>query len=84
MDTGPAGDRTNVGYENIAIGFSFIAFDAIISQVLQLDVGTGLVVAAVRCVVQLSVMALVLQSIFDARNPWGVAGLACACSSLVY
>lgn len=44
---------------NVALGFSFICFDAVLSLTLGLGVGTSLVVSAVRCVLQLSVMSLV-------------------------
>jgi ABC-type iron transport system FetAB permease component len=72
----PNGGAEDLSWTNIALGLSFIAFNAVISQLLHLGVGTSLVTAAVRCVVQLSVMALVLQQIFSTNNPWAVAGLA--------
>ncbi|KAH8112735.1 UPF0014-domain-containing protein [Phellopilus nigrolimitatus] len=61
---------------NVGLGFAFVAFDAIVSYGFGLGVGMPLITAAVRCVVQLALMALVLQKIFEAENPWGVAGLA--------
>ena len=76
MDSPTSGDRTHLGPFNIALGLSFILFDALLSHFLKLGIGSSLVTSSVRCVVQLSVMALVLQKIFEAKNPWGVAGLA--------
>ena len=73
---GPADSKTHLTWGNVGIGFAFIAFDAIISRFFGLGVGLPLVTAAVRCIVQLAIMALVLQKIFEAENPWGVAGLA--------
>ena len=74
----PGGDsgNTHLTWGNVGLGFAFIAFDAVVSQVFGLGVGTPLVISAIRCIVQLGVMALVLQKIFEANNPWGVAGIA--------
>jgi len=46
---------------NVLLAFSFIIFDSVLSLVFGLGIGTSLVVAAVRCVVQLSVMSLILD-----------------------
>ncbi|KAF8577772.1 UPF0014-domain-containing protein [Ramaria rubella] len=67
----------NLGWSSLALAFSFIAFDAFISLIFGLKIGTSLVTAAIRCVVQLSLMALVLKSVFQTNNPWAVAGIAC-------
>ncbi|KAI5119652.1 hypothetical protein M0805_009013 [Coniferiporia weirii] len=72
----PSGSRTHLTWANVGLGFTFVVFDAAISRGFGLGVGMPLVTAAVRCIVQLALMALVLQKIFDADNPWGVAGLA--------
>ncbi len=61
---------------NVAVGLAFIAFDALLSLVLGLRIGSSLVVAALRCVLQLSVMALLLDRVFAADSVWGVAGIA--------
>ncbi|CDZ97197.1 Conserved hypothetical protein CHP00245 [Phaffia rhodozyma] len=63
-------------YFNVALGFSFICFDAILSLTLGLGVGTSLVVSAIRCVLQLSVMSLILDKVFAANNFWGVVGIS--------
>ncbi|KAL7413301.1 hypothetical protein BDY24DRAFT_389597 [Mrakia frigida] len=68
-------DQPPLTYFNVGLAFSFITLDAVLSLVFGLGIGTTLVVAAVRCVVQLSVMSLILDSIFAANNPWGVAGI---------
>ena len=62
----------------MGIAFTFVLFDAFVSLVYRLGVGTSMTTAAVRCVVQLSFLALVLQKVFDTNNPWAVAGIACA------
>ncbi|KAL5526352.1 hypothetical protein ACEPAF_8075 [Sanghuangporus sanghuang] len=73
---GPPDSNTHLTWSNVGLGFSFVIFDAVVSRVFGLGVGVPLLTAAVRCVVQLAIMALVLQKIFEAENPWGVAGLA--------
>ncbi|GJE95251.1 ABC transporter permease [Phanerochaete sordida] len=74
----PGGDQgtADLTWENVGLAFSFIIFDAAISRILKLGVGTSLVTAAVRCVIQLTLVSLVLQKVFEAKNPWGVAGIA--------
>lgn len=76
MEDGGPQSKVDLSWSNVGLGFTFVAFDAMVSHSLGLGVGSALVTAAVRCVVQLAVMALVLQYIFDAKNPYGVAGLA--------
>ena len=77
---GPPPSKTHLTWTNVALGVSFVLFDAIVSRGFGLDVGVPLMTAAIRCIVQLAIMALVLQKIFEADNPWGVAGIAGACS----
>ncbi|CAE6337228.1 unnamed protein product [Rhizoctonia solani] len=72
-----AGQNTHLNWFNVGIGFCFVAADAVVSYGLGLGVGTSLVSAAIRCTVQLSIMALVLQSVFEASSPWAVAGISC-------
>lgn len=73
----PGGPTANLSWGNVSLAFSFIVFDAIVSVSFGLGVGNGLVTAAVRCIIQLSVVALILQKIFETNNPIGVAGIAC-------
>jgi len=68
--------KTHLTWGNVGIGFGFIAFDAAFSKVLGVHVGGSLLTASIRCILQLSVMALVLQSVFDARNIWAAAGIS--------
>lgn len=73
----PGGVINPLSWGNVSLAFSFIVFDAVVSLGFGLGVGSGLVTAALRCIVQLSVVALVLQQVFETRNPWAVAGIAC-------
>lgn len=55
---------------------AYQAFDAVFSKILGVHVGGSLITASIRCILQLSVMALVLQNVFDARNIWAAAGIS--------
>lgn len=74
-DTQPQ-PTTHLTYANVGLAFSFILFDAILSFFFGLGVGTSLVTSAVRCVVQLAIVATLLQKVFETRNPWAVAAIA--------
>ena len=76
MDADPGSGSSDLSWGNVGLAFSFIVFDAFISMFYGLGVGSSLVTAAVRCVLQLSVVALILQKIFETNNPWAVAGIA--------
>lgn len=76
MDDVPRGERPLLTWYNVALALSFVAFDAILSSVYRLGISGSLIPAALRCVIQLSVMALVLESIFETKSPYGVVGLA--------
>jgi len=76
MDNAPNGDQPPLTWSNVALALSFVAFDVILSSVYRLEISSSLISAAFRCIIQLSVMALVLESIFKTKNPWGIAGLA--------
>lgn len=65
-----------LSWVNVGTGFLFILFDALLSGALGLGIGGSLVVAAIRCVVQLSVMGLVLDKVFASDNIGGVIGIA--------
>ena len=77
MDSLPSHRIADLGWSHVGIGLTFIAFDSMISQALQLNIGTSLVFAALRCVVQLTLVATILQRVFAAENFWAVVGIAC-------
>jgi len=77
MDSGaPGSGTTNLNWWNVGLAFSFILLNAAISLGFNLGIGSALVTAAIRCVLQLSVVALLLQKVFETNNPWAVAGIA--------
>jgi hypothetical protein len=61
---------------NVALALTFIAFDSVLSITLGLGIASSLIVAASRCILQLSVMALVLGKVFATGNVYGVFGIA--------
>jgi ABC-type iron transport system FetAB permease component len=77
MDSLPNHPVADLGWSHVGIGLTFIAFNSIISQALQLHIGASLVSAALRCVVQLTLVATILQRVFAAENFWAVVGIAC-------
>ena len=76
MDPNP-GNVAPLTWVNVGVAFSFIVLDAAVSRVLNLGLGSSIVIAAIRCIAQLLLVALILQKVFDTNNPWGVAGVAC-------
>ncbi len=75
-DTGSGTTTTHLAWPNVALAFSFIVLNALISRIFGLGIGSGLLTAAIRCVVQLSLVALVLKKVFETNNPWAVASIA--------
>lgn len=76
MDNTPGGKQPLLTWSNVALALSFVVFDAVLSSIYRLGISSSLISAALRCIIQLSVMALVLESIFKTQNPYGIAGLA--------
>lgn len=78
--TKPGNDPTDpaandLSWVNVGIGFLFVLFDAVLSTVLGLGIGRGLLVAAARCIIQLTVMSKVLGSVFESNNIFAVMGI---------
>ncbi|KAF9261163.1 hypothetical protein L218DRAFT_870942 [Marasmius fiardii PR-910] len=67
---------SDLSWINVAFAFSFILFNAFLSNVFQLDVGASLITSAIRCIVQLALVGTILQKVFEANNPWAVAAIA--------
>jgi ABC-type iron transport system FetAB permease component len=76
MDSPGPDTNTHLTYANVGLGLTFILFNAFISFVFGLGVESSLVTAAVRCIIQLALVATFLQKVFDADNLWAVAGIA--------
>ncbi|KAH9980462.1 hypothetical protein BJV74DRAFT_779476 [Russula compacta] len=84
MDPSPTPTHPGVDldWSHIGIGLAFIAFTSAISHTLQLHVGASLVIAALRCIVQLTLVATVLQRVFAAKSAWTVALIALLLNTL--
>jgi len=67
---------SHISWSHVGFGLAFIGFNSAISQVLQLQIGGSLVIAALRCVAQLTVVGAVLQHVLAVKKPWTVAGIA--------
>lgn len=76
MDPLPDTPAPTLEWSHVGIGLAFVALGSVISQALHLRLGSSLVIAALRCIVQLTVVAAVLQHVFATKNWWSVAGIA--------
>ncbi|KAI8363822.1 hypothetical protein EDC96DRAFT_511846 [Choanephora cucurbitarum] len=70
---GQEGDKPSaaptLSWINVAIASSFILINGGISLVLGLKLEKTLIVAAVRCLIQLTIMGFILEDVFKARHP---------------
>jgi ABC-type iron transport system FetAB permease component len=74
------GPSATLNWVNVALGLSFVLFNVAIATYFGLGIGRSLLTAAIRCVLQLAVVALLLQKVFESNNPFAVAGIACKSS----
>ena len=77
----PTSISHRLDWSHVGFGLAFVAFNSVISQLLQLRIGASLAIAALRCITQLTVMGAVLQHVLVMKNLWAVAGIACTFSS---
>lgn len=67
---------------DLALVALLVVLNAGVSVAFQLGLGRRLVVASVRALVQLSLLGLVLQWVFDARGPWAVVAMMLAMATI--
>ena len=60
---------------NVGLGLLFILLDAFLSLVLGLDIGPSLMIASARCVIQLSLLGLILERVFASDNLFAIFGI---------
>ena len=77
------GPTTTLHWVNVALALSFVLFNVAVSTYFKLGIGPSLLTAAVRCILQLTLVATILQSVFDTKNPFGVAGIACQSQAIL-
>ena len=63
---------------NVVISLAFVLFDIGVSTVFRLGIGVSLLIAGLRCVGQLALVATVLHEVFETKNPWLVFLICCA------
>ncbi|KAF9037630.1 hypothetical protein BJ165DRAFT_1353334 [Panaeolus papilionaceus] len=66
-------DTQELSWINVGIGMAFILFDIGVSTVFRLGIGLSLLIAAIRCIGQLAMVATLLQQVFENKNPWTVS-----------
>ena len=60
---------------NVALGLLFILLDAFLSLILGLDIGPALMIASARCIIQLSLLGLILERVFASDNLLAIFGI---------
>ena len=63
---------------NVIISLAFVFFDIGVSTVLRLGIGVSLLIAGLRCIGQLALVATILNEVFETKNPWLVFLICCA------
>ena len=63
---------------NVVISLAFVLFDIGVSTVFRLGIGLSLLIAGLRCVGQLALVATILHGVFETKNPWLVFLICCA------
>ncbi|KAI8979312.1 hypothetical protein BDF20DRAFT_868844 [Mycotypha africana] len=58
-----------LSWVNVAVASSFILVNCLISFALGLQLEKTLVIAAIRCLVQLTLMGFILEDVFNTRHP---------------
>ena len=69
----PEGDflaGSELTWINVVISLTFVLFDIGVSSVFRLGFGLSLLIAGLRCVGQLALVATVLHEVFESKNPW--------------
>lgn len=75
-----AGRATVVlGWTNVGTALLFVFFNVFVSSTFGLGLGQSMLVSALRCALQLGVVAVLLQQVFATENPWVVGGIARRC-----
>ncbi|KAI8390087.1 UPF0014 family [Blakeslea trispora] len=73
MSSSPDEQVPDLSWINVGIASLFICVNGIISLSLGLKLEKSLLTSSIRCIIQLTIMGQLLQSIFSAKNPILVA-----------
>ncbi|KAF5379768.1 hypothetical protein D9615_005721 [Tricholomella constricta] len=82
MSDGNGPSTANLGWANVGLGFAFILLNVVLSSSFALGIERSFLTAAVRCVVQLAIVGVLLQQVFETKNPWAVGLIAFALNLL--
>jgi ABC-type iron transport system FetAB permease component len=79
MDPSPGGNKQlAVTWLNVAYAGGVLLLDVAVCIYFKLGVAQDLLVAAARCVIQLSLLGLVLDSVFSSQSPAAVIAVTLA------
>ncbi|KAG2212352.1 hypothetical protein INT47_001713, partial [Mucor saturninus] len=67
----------DLSWKNVAIAAGFLVVNGIISMGLGLKLEKSLLTSSIRCIVQLTIMGQILDSVFRAKNPILVMLMTC-------
>lgn len=81
VSSDPAGRLT---WGHVALAFGFILLDAAFSLGFGLKVESSLIIASLRCVFQLAMVANILAKVFATDDPWVVALIVCELPFIVW
>ena len=62
---------------NVGISLTFVLFDIGVSSIFRLGIGLSLLIAGLRCVGQLALVATLLHEVFETKNPWLIFLICC-------
>ncbi|RKP12198.1 UPF0014 family [Piptocephalis cylindrospora] len=69
-------DEPHLSWWNVAVASSFLLINGAISIHMGLGLERTILVAAIRCIIQLTIMGYVLTEIFSSKQPLIIMGLA--------
>ncbi|KAJ2406692.1 hypothetical protein J3F80_003282 [Coemansia sp. RSA 2526] len=72
---GQGSDQTTLSWSNVGIAALLLGFNVILSVWLGLGLSTSLIIAALRCVGQLTLLGMILKQIFLTENPIYIFGM---------
>ena len=76
----PGGDfpmASELTWVNVGISLTFVLFDIGVSSIFRLGIGLSLLIAGLRCVGQLALVATLLHEVFETKNPWLIFLICC-------
>ncbi|KAG2218764.1 hypothetical protein INT45_012984 [Circinella minor] len=69
--------QPTLDWRNVAVASGFILVNGIMSIMLGLKLEKSLIIASIRCLVQLTIMGYILEDVFKARHPAIIMLMTC-------